>query len=61
MRWAPRSQASSASSSQLDSPYRPGPEGGVAAFLAASAGLDRADQERIAHGNWEALVASIRR
>ena len=43
-----------------DYPYRPGPEGGVAHFLAA-AGLDQADQERIAAGNWEALVAGIRR
>jgi len=43
-----------------DYPYRPGPEGGVEHFL-ASAGLDRADQERIAAGNWDALVAGIRR
>ncbi|MGH2927772.1 MAG: amidohydrolase family protein, partial [Solirubrobacteraceae bacterium] len=43
-----------------DYPYRPAPEGGVAHFMAAT-GLDRADQERIAAGNWEALVAGIRR
>ncbi|HEX4035459.1 MAG TPA: amidohydrolase family protein [Solirubrobacteraceae bacterium] len=43
-----------------DYPYRPGPEGGVERFL-AGAGLDQADQERIASGNWEALVAGIRR
>jgi predicted TIM-barrel fold metal-dependent hydrolase len=43
-----------------DYPYRPGPDGGVERFL-ATAGLDRADQERIAAGNWDALVAGIRR
>jgi uncharacterized protein len=43
-----------------DYPYRPGPDGGVEHFLQAT-GLDRADQERIANGNWEALVAGIRR
>jgi uncharacterized protein len=43
-----------------DYPYRPGPDGGVEHFL-QTAGLDRADQERIAAGNWEALVAGIRR
>ncbi len=43
-----------------DYPYRPGPEGGVEHFL-QTAGLDRADQERIAAGNWDALVAGIRR
>ena len=43
-----------------DYPYRPGPDGGVEHFL-QTAGLDRADQERIAAGNWEALVAAIRR
>jgi len=43
-----------------DYPYRPGPEGGVEHFLATS-GLDRADQARIAAGNWDALVAGIRR
>lgn len=43
-----------------DYPYRPGPEGGVEHFL-QSAELDRPDQERIAAGNWEALVAGIRR
>jgi predicted TIM-barrel fold metal-dependent hydrolase len=43
-----------------DYPYRPGPDGGVEHFL-QTAGLDRADQERIAAGNWDALVAAIRR
>jgi uncharacterized protein len=43
-----------------DYPYRPGPEGGVEHFL-ASAGLDKGDQERIASGNWNELVAAIRR
>jgi hypothetical protein len=43
-----------------DYPYRPGPDGGVAHFI-ESAGLDRVDQERIASGNWDALVAGIRR
>jgi predicted TIM-barrel fold metal-dependent hydrolase len=43
-----------------DYPYRPGPDGGVEHFL-QSAGLDQADQERIAAGNWDALVAGIRR
>lgn len=43
-----------------DYPYRPAPDGGVEHFL-QSAGLDRADQERIAAGNWDALVAGIRR
>jgi uncharacterized protein len=43
-----------------DYPYRPGPEGGVEHFLRAS-GLDQADVERIAAGNWEALVSGIRR
>ena len=43
-----------------DYPYRPAPEGGVEHFL-QGAGLDRADQERIAAGNWEALIAGIRR
>jgi predicted TIM-barrel fold metal-dependent hydrolase len=43
-----------------DYPYRPGPDGGVGHFL-ESAGLDPADQARIAAGNWEALVSGIRR
>ena len=43
-----------------DYPYRPGPDGGVEHFLQAS-GLDRSAQELIAAGNWEALVAGIRR
>lgn len=43
-----------------DYPYRPGPDGGVEHFL-ATARLGRADQERIAAGNWDALVAGIRR
>lgn len=43
-----------------DYPYQPGPDGGVERFL-QTAGLDRADQLRIAAGNWDALVAGIRR
>jgi predicted TIM-barrel fold metal-dependent hydrolase len=43
-----------------DYPYRPGPDGGVERFL-ASTGLAPADQERIAAGNWDSLVAGIRR
>ncbi len=43
-----------------DYPYRPGPDGGVAAYLARS-GLSVEDQARVASGNWEALTASIRR
>jgi predicted TIM-barrel fold metal-dependent hydrolase len=43
-----------------DYPYRPGPDGGVEHFL-KTAGLNRADQERIASSNWDALVAGIRR
>jgi uncharacterized protein len=43
-----------------DYPYRPGPDGGVEHFL-QTAGLDRGDQELIAAGNWDALVAGIRR
>jgi uncharacterized protein len=43
-----------------DYPYQPGPPGGVEHFL-QSAGLKRADQERIAAANWDALVAGIRR
>ena len=43
-----------------DYPYRPGPDGGVEHFL-QTAGLDPTDQERIAAGNWDALVTGIRR
>lgn len=43
-----------------DYPYRPAPEGGVEHFL-QTPGLAPADQERIASGNWDALVAGIRR
>jgi predicted TIM-barrel fold metal-dependent hydrolase len=43
-----------------DYPYRPGPDGGVEHFL-RSAGLAPGDLERVASGNWEGLVASIRR
>jgi predicted TIM-barrel fold metal-dependent hydrolase len=43
-----------------DYPYRPGPDGGVDHFL-QTAGLDPADQERIAAGNWDELVACIQR
>ncbi len=43
-----------------DYPYRPGPAGGIEHFLQAT-GLERADQERIAAGNWDTLVAGIQR
>jgi predicted TIM-barrel fold metal-dependent hydrolase len=43
-----------------DYPYRPGPDGGVERWFDAT-GLERADQERVAAGNWDALVAGIRR
>jgi hypothetical protein len=43
-----------------DYPARPGPDGGVEHFL-RTAGLGSADQERIAAGNWDALVAGTRR
>jgi predicted TIM-barrel fold metal-dependent hydrolase len=43
-----------------DYPYRPGPDGGVEHFLQTT-GLDQPDQDRIAAGNWDALVAGIRR
>jgi uncharacterized protein len=43
-----------------DYPYTPAPAGGVEHFLQAT-GLDRADQERVAAGNWDALVTGIRR
>lgn len=43
-----------------DYPFRAGPEGGVEQFL-QSAGLGSTDQGRISSGNWEALVAGIRR
>lgn len=45
-----------------DYPYRLGPDGGggVEHFL-QTGGLDQANQERIAAGNWDALVAGIRR
>jgi uncharacterized protein len=43
-----------------DYPYRPIPDGGVERFL-QTAGVEPADQERIAAGNWDALVAGIRR
>jgi predicted TIM-barrel fold metal-dependent hydrolase len=43
-----------------DYPYQPGPEGGVEHFLQA-AGLEPADRERIAAGNWDSVVAGIRR
>jgi predicted TIM-barrel fold metal-dependent hydrolase len=43
-----------------DYPWRPGPDGGVERFLADS-GLSPEDQQRVASGNWDALVASIRR
>lgn len=43
-----------------DYPFRPGPDGGVEQFL-RTAELGRLDQERIASGNWDRLVAGIRR
>ena len=43
-----------------DYPYRPGPPGGVEHFL-QTGGIDRVDQDLIAAGNWDALVAEIRR
>jgi uncharacterized protein len=43
-----------------DYPYRPGPDGGVEHFL-QTAGLDEPDEERIAAGNWDRLVAGIKR
>jgi predicted TIM-barrel fold metal-dependent hydrolase len=43
-----------------DYPYRPGPDGGVAAFLEGT-GLSTAEVEAVASGNWERLVAGIRR
>lgn len=43
-----------------DYPYRPGPQGGVEHFL-RGAGLAPDDVERVASGNWDTLVASIRR
>lgn len=43
-----------------DYPYRPGPLGGVSEFLRRT-GLSPADQDLIASGNWERLVAGIRR
>ncbi len=43
-----------------DYPYRPAPAGGIPAWL-DSAGLDAQTTDAIAAGNWEALVAGIRR
>jgi predicted TIM-barrel fold metal-dependent hydrolase len=43
-----------------DYPYRPGPEGGVEPLLAA-ASLSAAESALVSCGNWEALVAGIRR
>ncbi len=43
-----------------DYPYRPGPDGGAERFL-ETAGLDQADQQLIAAGNWDRIVAGIRR
>ncbi len=43
-----------------DYPYRPAPDGGVQHFLHSS-GIAPGDQERIASGNWKALVSGIRR
>src|SRR5579871_2523498 len=60
LRWAVEVVGADRVMFATDYPYRPAPEGGVAQFL-ASTGLDAADQERIASGNWDALVAAIRR
>jgi predicted TIM-barrel fold metal-dependent hydrolase len=43
-----------------DYPYRPAPGGGAEHFL-RNAGLASAEVEKVASGNWDALVASIRR
>lgn len=43
-----------------DFPYQSCPEGGCQQFL-EGAGLDPADVERVAYGNWDRLVAGIRR
>jgi hypothetical protein len=55
-----RSPPENVGSGKFGTPGRPGPDGGVEQFL-ATAGLDRASQERIAASNWDALVAGIRR
>ena len=55
-RWS----AWSASCSRPTTPTGPGPTA-ASSTSSQSAGLDRADQERIAAGNWDALVAGIRR
>lgn len=60
LRWAVEAIGAERVMFATDYPYRSGPDGGVERFL-ESAGLDRTDQERIAHGNWDALVADIRR
>jgi len=60
LRWAIEVAGSERVLFATDYPYRPGPNGGVAAFL-ERAGLDEADRERVAYGNWERLVGAIRR
>jgi predicted TIM-barrel fold metal-dependent hydrolase len=60
LRWAVEVVGAERVMFATDYPYRPAPEGGVPQFL-ASTGLDAADQERVASGNWDALVAGIRR
>jgi uncharacterized protein len=61
LRWAAEIVGAERILFATDYPYRPaGPDGGVEHFL-QTAGLDRADLERIAGGNWDALVARIRR
>ncbi len=60
LRWAVEVVGAERIMFATDYPYRPGPAGGVEQFLEGS-GLDRVGQERIAHGNWDALVAGIRR
>ena len=43
-----------------DYPYRMTPDGGARRFL-EKADLSEVDRTAIAHGNWERLVAGIRR
>ena len=61
LRWAAETVGVERILFATDYPYRPaGPDDGVEHFL-QTAGLERADQERIAGRNWDALVARIRR
>jgi uncharacterized protein len=60
LRWAVEVVGAERVMFATDYPYRPGPDGGVEHFL-QTAGLEPGDQEGIAAGNWDALVAGIRR